>query len=89
MLWKILSLKLKLLTVLTEETVMAVEHSVADTAVKRKTMRLCGQIGNIQALILVDSGSVGSFISQQLASQLTHLATPCETSHFVAADGSP
>jgi hypothetical protein len=72
-----------------EETVMALGHLVADTAVKRKTMRLCGQIGNIQALILVDSGSVGSFMSQQLASQLTHLATPCEPSHFVAADGSP
>lgn len=73
----------------TEETVIAMGHLVADTAVKRTTMRLCGQIGNIQALILVDSGSVGSFISQQLASQLTHLATPCEPSHFVAADGSP
>jgi uncharacterized membrane protein YeaQ/YmgE (transglycosylase-associated protein family) len=68
---------------------MVVGHLVADTTVKRKTMRLCLQIGNIQALILVDSGSVGSFVSQWLASQLTHLATSCEPSYFVAADGSP
>lgn len=36
-----------------EETLMAVGTFISITGVKRKTMRLCGQIGNIQVLILV------------------------------------
>jgi hypothetical protein len=47
-----------------EETIMAVGHAVYEKTVKRNTMRLCGQIGNIQTLILIDSGSVGTFVSQ-------------------------
>lgn len=37
---------------------------------KRKTMRLCGIVGNMELLILVDSGSVKSFISTKVAELL-------------------
>lgn len=40
-------------------------------------------------LILVDSGSVGSFISQHLVNQLTLPTSECEPTRYVAADGSP
>jgi hypothetical protein len=36
-----------------EETLMAMGTFISIIGVKRKTMRLCGQIGNIQVLILV------------------------------------
>jgi hypothetical protein len=61
------------------ETVLAVGHSVLAKEGKRRTMRLCGQIDTIQVLILVDSGSVGTFISQH----------SCDPDQFIAADGSP
>lgn len=47
-----------------EETVLVVGHSVQSEGQKRRTMRLCAMIGKLQVLILVDSCSVGSFISQ-------------------------
>lgn len=46
-----------------------------------------GKWGKIQVLVLVDSGSVGSFISTELAKQLSHALSPCEPTQFVAADG--
>ena len=46
-------------------------------------------IGKLQVLILVDSGSVGSFISQQLVAQLSVMTSDCEPARYVAADGSP
>jgi hypothetical protein len=52
-------------------------------------MRLCGQIGKLQVLILVDSCSVCTFIIQQLAQQLSVPTSACEPSQFVTADGSP
>lgn len=48
-----------------------------------------GKWGKIQVLVLVDSGSVGSFISTELAKQLSHALSPYEPTQFVAADGSP
>ena len=46
-----------------EETVLAVGH--LDTViVRRKTLKLCGTIGKVDVLILVDCGSVGTFISK-------------------------
>jgi hypothetical protein len=63
-----------------EETVMAVGVPASAAVSKRRTMKFCGQIGKIQALILVDSGSVGTFISDHLAQQLPHKLTECERS---------
>jgi heterodisulfide reductase subunit C len=72
-----------------EETVMAVGHSSLPDPTKRRTMKLCGKIGKKEVLILVDSGSVASFISTQLADQLQVQTIPCQQTSFVAADGSP
>ena len=73
----------------TKETVLDVDHSLDAVLAKRKTMKLCGVINRLQVLILVDSGSVGSFVSKQLAQQITQEATACEPTQYVAADGSP
>lgn len=42
---------------------LAIGDSVPKPQESRKTMRLCGAVGNLDILILVDSGSVGSFIN--------------------------
>ncbi|XP_066317156.1 uncharacterized protein [Miscanthus floridulus] len=53
-----------------EETVLAVSQFESAEKIKRRTMRICGTIGKLNILILIDSGSVGTFISTQLAQQL-------------------
>jgi hypothetical protein len=72
-----------------EETVMAVGHDSLPDQSKRRTMKLCGNIGKNEVLILVDSGSVASFVSTQLADQLQLHSVPCQQTNFIAADGSP
>ena len=52
-------------------------------------MRLSGFIGNMEILILVDSGSVGSFISSNVAAQLKNQLQDCQEAQYVTADGSP
>lgn len=46
-----------------EEVVLAVGQEDSASTVKRKTLKLQGAVGKVQILILVDSGSVGTFIS--------------------------
>ena len=71
-----------------EETVLAVGHS--DTAtVRRKTLKLCGTIGKLDVLILVDSGIVGTFTSSQLAERLQVPLSECPPTHYMTVDGSP
>lgn len=72
-----------------EETVLAVDQSAQLEGARRRTMRLCAMIGKLQVLILVDSGSVGFFISQQLADQLMLPTSQCQPAWYIAADGSP
>lgn len=72
-----------------EESVMVVGNSSLSDPSKRKTMKLCGSIGKNEVLILVDSGSVASFISTQLAERLQLPTVPCQQTNFIAADGSP
>lgn len=48
------------------EGVHAVGYSETSVVSKRRTMKLHGQVGKIEVLILVDSGSVGTFISDLL-----------------------
>jgi hypothetical protein len=71
------------------ETVMAMGSDVPKHPSSRKTMRLCGTVGAVDIMILVDSGSVGSFISKQLADQLKHQIQSCPPANFVTADGTP
>lgn len=70
------------------DVVMAIGDAPVSCSVKRKTMRLQGCIGKQEVLILVDSGSVGSFISEALAAQLQYPQQDCVASSFVTADGS-
>lgn len=52
------------------EGIMAIGNTPAQVQEKRRTMRLSGSIGGLNILILVDSGSVGSFISTAVADKL-------------------
>lgn len=72
-----------------EEVVMAVDRPQAENGQKRRTLRLCGQIGKFPVLILVDSSSVGTFISSALAARLPHALSECAPTQFVTADGTP
>jgi hypothetical protein len=68
---------------------MAVGATVSPSSSKRRTMRLHGKIADKDVLILVDSGSVSTFISSVLADQLHYSTQPCEATQYMAADGSP
>jgi hypothetical protein len=55
---------------------------------KKQTPNLLAQIGKHQVLILADSGSIGTFVSDKLVHSL-HLDTEhCEPSTFRIADGN-
>lgn len=71
-----------------EEMVMAVGHST-NSVLSRRTMKWVGKVGKTEVLILVDSGSVGTFINEQLASKLHLSSSECSPTKFIAADGSP
>ncbi|CAD6242088.1 unnamed protein product [Miscanthus lutarioriparius] len=53
----------------------------------RVALKLLAQIGKHKVLILVDSGSIGTFVSEQLVSHLKLKATACEPTTYKAADG--
>jgi len=79
-----------------EEThsVMAVQQSqpvVTSSAAqrKRRTMRFRGLISKIEVLILLDSGSAGTFVSPETAASLKQSVQPCDPLQFSTADGSP
>jgi hypothetical protein len=57
---------------------MAVGHSPSAVQSKRRIMKLCGMVNGVQTQILVDLGSVGSFVSQQLAQHVSQEPTVCE-----------
>lgn len=71
-----------------DEVVLAVDHSDSAPVAKR-TMKIHGKVGKLEVLILIDSGSVGSFISNQLAMKLQLPLTDCAPAKFVTTDGSP
>jgi ATP-dependent protease Clp ATPase subunit len=60
-----------------EKVVLAVSSSKGFKGVKRRTMRISGVIGKLNVLILINSGSVGTFISEQLARKLQLDTVPC------------
>lgn len=72
-----------------DDVIATVSQSAAQDGARRRTMRICGTIGKLTVLILVDSGSVGSFVSDKLAEQLQLVTEACPPMHLVAADGSP
>lgn len=72
-----------------EEVVLAVGQDASTEIKKRRTLKIYGRIGKLEVLILIDSGSVGTFISDKLASKLPVQSVPCTSSKFLAANGSP
>jgi hypothetical protein len=71
------------------EGVMAIGDKIVPLNTKRKTMKLSGYIGDMQVLILVDSGSVGSFVSSAVADKLQAQLQGCRPAQYITADGSP
>lgn len=70
-----------------EQEVLAVPAGPVQQHTQRQTLKLLAQFGKHKVLILVDSGSVGTFVSKQLVQQLQLHTTPCDASTFRAADG--
>ncbi|PVH66942.1 hypothetical protein PAHAL_1G390100 [Panicum hallii] len=64
------------------ETVMAVSGTPVNQPAKRRTIKLQGKIGDHDVLILVDSGSVGTFLSEQLVTKLRLGSQSCEPTNF-------
>jgi len=70
-----------------DSSLMALSTASVPTQKKRRTMQLQGFIGKQEVLILVDSGSVSSFISESVVQQQKLSVTPISSEHFVVADG--
>jgi len=54
---------------------------------KRQTLKLLARIGKQQVLVLVDSGSVGTFTSEELVKKLKLQTEACDSATYKAADG--
>ncbi|KAJ1275417.1 hypothetical protein BS78_05G134100 [Paspalum vaginatum] len=75
-----------------EEVVLAVQPALQSTPVtlkKRKTLKFRGFIGKQEVLILLDFGSVSTFLSNKMASLIQQQSTDCEPIRYYAADGQP
>ena len=71
----------------TPQEVLTVQSVPVPQQKSRQTLKLLAQIGKHKVLILVDSGSVGTFFSEQLVQHLKIPTEACEPSTFRAADG--
>jgi hypothetical protein len=73
-----------------EDTVMYVQPSViAQPQKRRRTMRFRVSVGKRDLLILLDFGSAGTFISEEVAQQFPSLLQSCAPLQFSTADGTP
>jgi hypothetical protein len=72
-----------------EEIISVVSSETPGVQKRLRTMKLCGWVGKQEVLVLVDSGSVATFISDRLVRQLNLETVPTEPIKFLAADGSP
>ena len=70
-----------------EQEVLAVQTEPNTQVTPRQTLKLLAQIGKHKVLLLVDSGSIGTFVSEQLVSHLKLKTTACEAKTYKAADG--
>jgi len=70
-----------------EDSVCALQWPQSDRSVKRNTLKLLARIGKHQVLVLVDSGSVGTFVSDKLVSTLGLPIELCQPATFKATDG--
>ena len=69
------------------DTIHALQSDPSVKTSKRRTMKILGKVGKQQVLILVDSGSIGTFVSEELVKRLKLATTPCTESTFKSADG--
>ena len=77
------------LTTPLDSSLMAVSSpSMTKSTTKRRTMQLRGMIGKQDVLVLVDSGSISSFVSADLVHQLHLSVTPIPVEQFTVADGN-
>jgi hypothetical protein len=70
-----------------EESIMAVHDSDKPMSAKCKTFRFIANVGKDKVLVLIDSGSVGTFVSEQLVQKLKLPTQSCPSATFKAADG--
>jgi len=70
------------------DVVMAVSSDALPEQSRRKTMRLHGTVQGLEVVILVDSGSIGTFISENLANHMTDKLVPCSASQYTTANGN-
>ncbi|XP_066374840.1 uncharacterized protein [Miscanthus floridulus] len=72
------------------QVVMVIQQAepAVESKNKNRTLRLRGFIGKQKVLILVDSGSARTFVSQDLAAHIQQEQAQCESLQFTAADGS-
>ena len=68
--------------------VLAVTPQASATPAKRRTMRLKGCLGNREVIILVDSGSSGTFVSTELSQHLNWPMEDCQATQYAAVDGT-
>jgi hypothetical protein len=71
-----------------EETLMKISYSASTCIAAKKTIRLQGTIKGKQVLILIDSGSACSFISEQAVQELELTTVTVTKSQVVVADGA-
>jgi len=70
-----------------ESPVLAIADKTEPHQPTRRTMKLLGTIAKQQVLILVDSGSIGTFISHTLVQKLQLSTESCDESHYKSASG--
>lgn len=73
--------------VMTEDSVLALQPPDKATPGRRQTRKLLARIGKQQVLVLVDSGSIGAFMSDRLVQALGLQTKSCLAATFKAADG--
>jgi hypothetical protein len=71
----------------TDETIMVVQEQLNVPKFRRQTLKLLARICDKQVLVLVDSGSIGTFISSGLVQKLGLSTKSCQQAMFKAADG--
>jgi hypothetical protein len=75
-------------TLAEEQSVLTVDPSPNPPNSPRQTLKLLAQIGKYSVLMLVDSSSIGTFVSDQLVKHMKIQTVSCQASTFKAADGS-
>jgi hypothetical protein len=74
-------------TLSAEDSVCALQSRESNQGRRKNTLKLLARMRKHQVLVLVDSGSVGTFVSERLVQTLGLLTEPCQSATFKAIDG--